>query len=144
LDERDARLPMTRADFDSTNDDLAADVVAAGGGTEAVIETTRLRTYENMLTLINPTIVVQALDNDAAATAAAEATAEPARDRLRRLQPDRELVRRRADGETLRSLAADYQVTHTTMSRYFRRPQVAQQLKQAKRHERQQSRHATG
>jgi len=51
--------------------------------------------------------------------------------RLRRLQADAELVRRRAAGETLRELACDYGVAHTTLSRYFARPEVAKQLKQA-------------
>ena len=51
--------------------------------------------------------------------------------RLRRLEADHELVRRRAAGETLRELACDYGVAHTTLSRYFARPKVAKQLKQA-------------
>jgi hypothetical protein len=38
----------------------------------------------------------------------------PDRARLRRLLPDPELVRRRAAGETLRLLACDYGVAHTT------------------------------
>jgi hypothetical protein len=53
--------------------------------------------------------------------------------RLRRLQPDAELVRRRAGGETLRELASVYGVSHTTLSRYFARPDVARQLRQAGR-----------
>lgn len=51
--------------------------------------------------------------------------------RLRRLQADAELVRRRAGGETLRELAVEYGVSHTTLSRYFARPDVAGQLRQA-------------
>lgn len=51
--------------------------------------------------------------------------------RLRRLRPDAELIRRRAAGEPLRELAGDYDVSHTTLSRYFRRPGVSKQLKQA-------------
>jgi len=51
--------------------------------------------------------------------------------RLRRLEADHELVRRRAAGKTLRELACDYGVAHTTLSRYFARPEVAKQLKQA-------------
>jgi hypothetical protein len=86
-----------------------------------------LRTRENVLRLIDPVILVQALDNDAAASA----LAEPARDRLRRLVPDRELVRRRAAGETLRPLAGDYGVAHTSLYRYFQRPEVARHLRQA-------------
>lgn len=129
LDERDARLPPTRADLHSRNDELAAQTVAAGAGVQAVIEATGLRTRENVLRLIDPVILVQALDNDTAASA----LAEPARDRLRRLVPDPELVRRRAAGETLRLLAVDYGVAHTTLYRYFQRPEVARQLRQAAR-----------
>jgi hypothetical protein len=51
--------------------------------------------------------------------------------RLRRLQADADLVRRRAAGETLQELARDYGVSHTTLSRYFARPEVAKQLQQA-------------
>ena len=53
--------------------------------------------------------------------------------RLRRLVPDAELVRRRAAGETLRALAADYGVAHTTLARYFARPEVASQLRRQAR-----------
>ncbi len=52
---------------------------------------------------------------------------------MRRLLPDGGLLRRRAAGETLRSLAADYGVVHTTLGRYFARPEVAKQLKAARR-----------
>jgi hypothetical protein len=86
-----------------------------------------LRSRENVLGLIDPVILVRAFRNDAATRAACE----PDRERLCRLVPDRELVRRRAQGETLRGLAADYEVAHTTLGRYFARPQVARQLKQA-------------
>ena len=51
--------------------------------------------------------------------------------RLRRLQSDAELTRRRAAGETFRELAPTYRAAHTTLSRYFARPEVAKQLKQA-------------
>ena len=44
LDERDARLPLSRADLHSRNDELAAQTVAASGGLQAVIEATGLRT----------------------------------------------------------------------------------------------------
>jgi lambda repressor-like predicted transcriptional regulator len=127
LDERDARLPLSRADLHSRNDELAAETVAGGAGLQAVLEATGLRTRENVLRLIDPVILVQALDNDAAASA----LAEPARDRLRRLVPDPELLRRRAGGETLRPLAGDYGVAHTTLHRYFQRPEVARHLRQA-------------
>jgi len=53
--------------------------------------------------------------------------------RLRRLQADAELVRRRAGGGTLRELALAYGVSHTTLSRYFARPDVSRQLRQAGR-----------
>jgi hypothetical protein len=53
------------------------------------------------------------------------------RRRLRRLVPDAELIRRRAAGETLRELACDYRVARTTLGRYFVRPEVKRQLKQA-------------
>jgi hypothetical protein len=127
LDEHDARQPLTRAELRSQSDELAAQAVAAGGGVQAVIEATGLRTRANVLRLIDPLTLVQALDNDAASAAL-----EPAEERLRRLLPDPELVRRRAAGESLRRIAADYAVAHTTLYRYYQRPQVARQLRQAK------------
>jgi len=51
--------------------------------------------------------------------------------RLRRLVPDEALIRRRAADEPLRELAFDYDVAHTTLGRYFERPEVAKQLKEA-------------
>jgi hypothetical protein len=63
-DERDARLPPTRSDLYSRADEAAARVVAAGGGSQAVIEATDLRTFENVARLIDPVIVTRALDND--------------------------------------------------------------------------------
>src|SRR5439155_2606511 len=56
--------------------------------------------------------------------------------RLRRLVPDAELVRRRAAGETLRALAADYGVAHTTLGRYFARAEAVRQLREAGQSER--------
>jgi hypothetical protein len=125
LDERDVRLPLTRADLRSRSDELAEGAVAAGGGIEAVIEATGLRSRENVLRGIEPAVLVRAFANDDAAAAAAQ----PERSRLRRLLPDAELVRRRAAGEPLRRLARDYDVAHTTLARYFARPQVAGQLR---------------
>ena len=90
LDERDRRLPLLGADLRSPNDELAERAVEAGGGIEAVIEATGLRTRENVLRAIDPAILVRAFDN------AANAPAPPDRARLRRLVPDPELVRRRA------------------------------------------------
>jgi hypothetical protein len=129
LDQHDLRRPLTRAELYSRNDDTAAGIVDTGGGIQALVEATGLRSRENVLGLIDPAILVRAFRNDAAATA----VCEPDRERLRRLVPDRELVRRRAQGETLRPLAADYGVAHTTLGRWFRRPQVARQLKQTSR-----------
>jgi len=51
--------------------------------------------------------------------------------RLRRLTPDGELFRRRAAGETVRELAPDYGVSHTTLSRFFARPDARRELKRA-------------
>ena len=69
LDERDAHTPLTRADLHSANDDMAASAVAAGGGMQAVIDATGLRTLENVVNLIDPAILKQALDNDVIARA---------------------------------------------------------------------------
>lgn len=67
LDERDAAMPLTRADLHSPLDDMAAQVVAAGGGMQAVLDVTDLRTLENVVGLIDPAILKQAFDNDALA-----------------------------------------------------------------------------
>ena len=64
LDERAARRPLTRAELYSENDESAARAVAAGGGMEAVIEATGLRTLENVVRLIDPVLLKQAYDND--------------------------------------------------------------------------------
>ena len=45
---------LSRTDLYSQNDDKAACVVAAGGGIQAVIEATDLRTRENALRLLEP------------------------------------------------------------------------------------------
>jgi hypothetical protein len=128
LDEHDTRLPLLRADLRSRNDELAERAVEAGGGIEAVIEATGLRTRENALRVVDPVILVRAFDN-----AAASAPAPPDQARLRRLVPDPELARRRAAGETLRQLASDYDVAHTTLGRWFARPKVAGQLHELRR-----------
>jgi hypothetical protein len=57
LDKRDARQPLTRADLHSQNDDIAARVVADGGGVQAVIDATELCTLENVTNLIDPAIL---------------------------------------------------------------------------------------
>ena len=64
LDERDASQPLTRADLHSRNDDIAARVVADGGGVQAVLDATDLRTLENVKNLIDPAILKRAYDND--------------------------------------------------------------------------------
>ncbi|MDQ2980867.1 MAG: hypothetical protein M3R26_00885 [Actinomycetota bacterium] len=60
LDEHDARVPLTRADLHSRADHVAERAVAAGGGMQAVIEATGLRTRENVLRLIDPAILDRA------------------------------------------------------------------------------------
>ena len=67
LDERDARMPLTRADLHSQHDLTAAQVVAEGGGIQAVIDATGLRSLENVVNLIDPAILTGAYDNDALA-----------------------------------------------------------------------------
>ena len=76
LDERDARVPLTRAELHSPADHAAARAVAAGGGMQAVIEATGLRSRENVLAVIDPAILDRARRNDAAPPPAA-AFAEP-------------------------------------------------------------------
>jgi hypothetical protein len=129
LDERDLARPPTRAELHSQLDDIAARTAATDGRLEEIVEATDLRTHENVFCSIDPAILVCAFENDAAAAAGAE----PSRDRLRRLLPDPALIHRRAAGETLRALARDYQVAHTTLARYFHRPEVAPQLLNAHR-----------
>jgi hypothetical protein len=73
LDQRDARRLLSRAELHSQSDLTAAGTVAAGGGIEALIESTGLRTRENVLRLIDPAILEQAFRNDAAAKAASGA-----------------------------------------------------------------------
>ena len=53
--------------------------------------------------------------------------------KLRKLVPDEALFRRRAGGETLRDLAPDYGLTHTTLARFFARPEAARELQRVKR-----------
>jgi hypothetical protein len=67
LDERDARVPLTRADLRSGHDQTAARVVAEGGGIQAVIDATDLRSLDNVVRSIDPAILTQAYDNDAIA-----------------------------------------------------------------------------
>ena len=108
----------------SQSDDEAEKVVAAGGGVEQIIDATPLRGRQNILGNIDRQILVRASDNDAKSPA----NARPNDSGLRRLAPTSELIRRRASRETLRSLAADFGVSHTTLSRYFKRAVVAKQV----------------
>jgi hypothetical protein len=64
LDEHDARTPLARAEQYSQSDREAAVVVAGGGGLQAVIDATGLRTIDNVVRLVDPAILRQALDND--------------------------------------------------------------------------------
>ena len=68
---------------------------------------------------------------DAEASAVVPATEATAAGRCRPRDPGAR--RRRAAGETLRALARDYQVAHTTLARYFKRADVARQLRTARR-----------
>ena len=56
LDERDTARPLTRAELHSGSDDIAARVVEGGGGIEAILEATDLRTRENVFRSINSVI----------------------------------------------------------------------------------------
>jgi hypothetical protein len=66
------------------------------------------------------------------------------RRRLRRLVPDAELLRRRLAGEPLRELAHGYGVAHTTLGRYFDRPDVKAQLRQVRQQLRAEQRALAG
>lgn len=69
LDERDSARPLTRAERHSMAEDIAARVVASGGGMQAVMEATGARTLEHVVSGIDPAILAQALDNDLLARA---------------------------------------------------------------------------
>jgi hypothetical protein len=116
---------------------IAKRVVAAGGGTQAVIDANELSTLKQLAALIDPAILTQAFANDALQLPQPPLAPKP-RPRPRRLAPDAALIRRRAAGEPLRQLAHDYQVNHTTLSRYFARTEVNRQLQQTRRQLRQQ------
>jgi lambda repressor-like predicted transcriptional regulator len=132
LDERDARRPLLRQDLRSRSDELAAGAAESGGGLDALIEATSLRTLENLVRNIDPAILVRAYDNDAAA----RVPTPPDASRLRRLSPDMTLLQRRAAGESLRRLARDYGVSHTTLGRWLARPSVARQVDRLQRRRR--------
>jgi len=107
-----------------------------------VIDATDLRTLDNVARLIDPVIVTHAFDNDLLEQARPSPLALKRRPRLRRLVPDAQLLRRRAAGQPLRALASDYNVAHTTLSRYFARPK--QQLRQTLQQLRKQQRAVAG
>ena len=128
LDERDAPRGLSSRERFSASDDLAETVIAAGGGLEQVIDATGL-SLENALSNTDFQLMRRALANDTKYPS----NARPDVRRLRRLVPDSELIRRRAAEEPLRSIAADYGVSHTTILRYFKRPAVAKQLLRTQR-----------
>jgi len=128
-DEHDApKGSHSRAGY-SQSDDTAEAVVAAGGGLEQVIEATGLRTPDNALRNIDAQIMQRALANDTRFPS----NTRPDNKGLRRLVPDSELIRRRAAKEPLRYIAPDYNVSHTTLLRYFKRPEVSKQLLRTQR-----------
>jgi hypothetical protein len=131
LNERDAPwLPPTRADRHSTYDKEAEQVVAAGGGTQALLAATELPTLEAAAGSIDPELLAQAFDNDALRRAQPQLLVLTRPPRLRRLVADLELLRRRAAGEPLRMLASDYAVAHTTLARFFARPEIKRRLRE--------------
>lgn len=136
LDANDAPRGLTSRERYSENDHKAAEVVASGGGAQEVIEATGLRTLENVFRNIDPQIIRAALANDEDLGR----NACPDDRGLRRLLPNSELILRRAAGENLRSIAADYNVSHTTLSRYYNRPKVAKQLRAQQRRRRPRGR----
>jgi hypothetical protein len=123
-------LPPTRADRHSTYDKEAEQVVAAGGGTQALLAATELPTLEVAAGSIDPELLAQAFDNDALERAQPQPLALTGRPRLRRLVPDTQLLRRRAAGEPLWMLASEYDVAHTTLARFLARPEIKRQLRQ--------------
>jgi hypothetical protein len=129
LNLHDAPRGLTSRQRYSTNDCTAAGIADSGGGVEQVIDATGLRSRENVLRGIDAQIMRRALANDTKFPS----NARPDARRLRRLVPDSELIRRGAAKEPLRSIAADYGVSHTTILRYFKGPAVAKQLLRAKR-----------
>jgi len=139
-DERNAPLrPETRADRHNTNDVIAARVVGGGGGLRAVIEATELPTL-NSIAELDPVLVTRAYDNDRGERARPPLIIRWQR-RPRRLAPDPHLLRRRAAGEPLRPLARDYGVAHTTLSRFFARPEISKQLRHTAQQLRAEQRH---
>jgi hypothetical protein len=116
----------------STHDKEAEQAVAAGGGTRALLAATELPTVETAAGTIDPVILARAFDNNARERAQPWPLTSKRGPRLRRLVPDTELLRRRAAGEPLRTLAGDYDVAHSTLGRFFARPQIQKQLRQTR------------
>jgi hypothetical protein len=125
LDERDAPPGSPSWERWSNNDDEAEKTVAAGGGIEEVMQATGFRTRLAVYESIDPQIVVRAIRNDRRRQRSTQLPTNG----LRRLKPDPVLISRRAAGEPLRQLAADYGVSHTTLSRYFRRDEAKKLLR---------------
>jgi DNA-binding transcriptional MocR family regulator len=128
LDQRDAPRYLSSKERVNTHGELAEKVVSAGGGVDEVIEVTGLRTWQNVYRLINPQVLVRALANSRG-----RRPSQLPPQGFRRLRPDAALITRRAAGATLRTLADDYGVAHTTLSRYFRRPTIAKELRSQRR-----------
>ena len=141
LDENEGPLGLPSWERWSINDELAEQAVSAGGGIEEVIQDTLLRTRLTVYESIDAQIVVRALRNERRRRRADQLPTNG----LRRLKPDAALVLRWAAGESLRRLADDYGVSHTTLLRYFRRPEVAKALRSGWRElEKQRRREALG
>lgn len=60
-------MPWTRADLHTGHDQTAARVVAEGGGLQAIIDATDLRSLDNVVRIIDPAILSRAYDKDAIA-----------------------------------------------------------------------------
>jgi DNA-binding transcriptional MocR family regulator len=135
LDQREAPRYLSSKERVSVSYELAEKAVSAGGGVEEVIEATGLRTWQHVYRLISAQVVARALTN-----ARGRRTGQLPTEGFRRLGPDAALITRRAAGEPLRSLAEEYEVSHTTLSRYFRRPAVAKELRSRRREQDKQRR----
>ena len=109
----------------STNNQLAAQAVSAGGGIQELVEATGLPTRLAVYESIDPQLAVEALTNDAQHPPSGRQAAGTSR----RFVPDQALVARRAAGEPLRSLEKDAGVSPATLSRAFARPEVADELR---------------
>jgi len=72
LEERDAAVPLPVPTCTAKTTTGPPASFAAGGGMQAVIEATGLRTHENALRLLDAAILAHALDNDAAPASAAD------------------------------------------------------------------------